>query len=129
VASIEGRAPAGRDAARLNYRLNEVTRQWDGLTTVSVFAEHKDIMGLTVRATVGNPLGGTSLLSRTVYVGLRTGPVAFLSRGTAGSGLFQPYQCEASSEARWRDEAHVSGYLAQVAVSPQSAHGSEWSSD
>ena len=60
-----------------NVRLTEVSDQWDGPVFASLFVEHKDIMGLTVRATVSNLLGARSMLDRTVYAGFRTGPVAF----------------------------------------------------
>lgn len=61
----------------LNYRLTEVGRQWEGPVFSSVFVEHKNLLGLTVRATLGNVLGATSMFDRTVYVGRRTGPIAF----------------------------------------------------
>ena len=64
----------------LNYRLTEVGRQWEGPVFANVFAEHKDVWGLTVRASVGNALGGVSLFDRTVYVGRRTGPIDFFER-------------------------------------------------
>ena len=64
----------------LNYRLTEVGRQWEGPVFASVFAEHKNVLGLTVRASIGNALGARSLFDRTVYVGRRTGPVDFLER-------------------------------------------------
>jgi hypothetical protein len=64
----------------LNYRLTEVGRQWEGPVFANVFVEHKDVLGLNVRATIGNVLAGTSMFDRTVYVGRRTGPVAFFER-------------------------------------------------
>ncbi|HEV2122991.1 MAG TPA: TonB-dependent receptor, partial [Chloroflexota bacterium] len=70
-----GAANYGRNA--LNYRLTEVGRQTEGPVFAYVFVEHKDLLGLTVRATVANVLGARSTLDRTVFVGRRTGPVAF----------------------------------------------------
>lgn len=64
----------------LSYRLTEVGRQWEGPVWASLFVEHKDVLGLTVRASVGNLLGADSMWDRTVYVGRRTGPVAFYER-------------------------------------------------
>ncbi len=64
----------------LNHRLTEVGRQWEGPVFASMFAEHKNLMGLTVRATIGNVLGAKSMLDRTVYVGRRTGPIDFFER-------------------------------------------------
>lgn len=44
---------------------------------MNFFVEHKNVLGLTVRGSVGNVLGGDSMGDRTVYVGRRTGPVSF----------------------------------------------------
>ena len=63
-------------AAR-DYRLTEVGRLWEGPVWAYLYLEHKDVLGLTVRATVNNILGADSLWDRTVYVGRRTGPIAF----------------------------------------------------
>lgn len=63
--------------AALNYRLTEVGRLSEGPVFDSLFVEHKDVLGLTVRASVTNLLGADSLWDRTVYVGRRTGPVDF----------------------------------------------------
>ena len=61
-----------------SVRLTEIGRQWEGPVWSSMFVEHKDVMGLTVRAGVANPTGAArSMWERTVYVGRRTGPVAF----------------------------------------------------
>jgi hypothetical protein len=64
----------------LNYRLTEVGRQWEGPVFGQIFVEHKDVLGLTARATLTNFLNGRSMLDRTVYVGRRTGPVDFFER-------------------------------------------------
>ena len=66
--------------AALNYRLTEVGRQWEGPFWGFVYVEHKDVLGLTVRATVNNIFAGTSMWDRTVYVGRRTGPIDFIER-------------------------------------------------
>lgn len=58
-----------------DYRLTEVGRLWEGPVWASLYVEHKDVMGLTVRATVGNILAATSMWDRIVYVGRRTGPI------------------------------------------------------
>ncbi|HEX8644988.1 MAG TPA: TonB-dependent receptor plug domain-containing protein [Allosphingosinicella sp.] len=60
-----------------NYRLTEVGRQWEGPVWTSMFVEHKDVFGLTVRASVTNLTGARSMWERTVFTGRRTGPVAF----------------------------------------------------
>jgi outer membrane receptor for ferrienterochelin and colicins len=64
--------------AALNYRLTEVGRLWEGPVWDDLFVEHKNVAGLTVRAAVINLLGARSMWDRTVYVGRRTGPVAFV---------------------------------------------------
>jgi hypothetical protein len=64
----------------LNYRLTEVSRQYEGPAFGNIFVEHKDVLGLTARASLTNFLDGRSYLDRTVYVGRRTGPVAFYER-------------------------------------------------
>ncbi|HEX8621765.1 MAG TPA: TonB-dependent receptor [Allosphingosinicella sp.] len=58
-----------------DYRLTEVGRLWEGPVWASLYVEHKDVMGLTVRGTIGNILGATSMWDRIVYVGRRTGPI------------------------------------------------------
>ena len=60
-----------------SYRLTEVGRQWEGPVWASVFVEHKNVHGLTVRATAGNLFGGMSMWDRFVYTGRRTGPLDF----------------------------------------------------
>ena len=60
-----------------NYRLTEVGRQWEGPYWTSAFVEHKDVFGLTVRASVTNLTQARSMWDRIVYVGRRTGPIAF----------------------------------------------------
>jgi hypothetical protein len=64
----------------LSYRLTEVGRAWEGPYWGSFYAEHKDVFGLTVRATVSNVLAARSMWDRTVYVGRRTGPISFIER-------------------------------------------------
>ena len=63
--------------AALNTRLTEVGRQWEGPVWAHLYVEHKDVYGLTVRATINNILGADSMWDRIVYEGRRTGPIAF----------------------------------------------------
>jgi outer membrane receptor for ferrienterochelin and colicins len=58
-----------------DYRLTEVGRLWEGPVWASLYVENKDVMGLTVRATINNIFAATSMWDRTVYVGRRTGPI------------------------------------------------------
>jgi hypothetical protein len=63
----------------LSYRLNEVGRQFEGPVFANVFVENKDLLGLTVRATVGNIFNARSRWDRTVFAGRRnTAPIAFI---------------------------------------------------
>ena len=62
----------------LNYRLTEVGRLWEGPVWADLFIEHKNVMGLTIRAGVHNLFGARSLWDRTVYDGRRTGEIAFI---------------------------------------------------
>jgi hypothetical protein len=62
----------------LNYRLTEVGRFWEGPIWADVYAENKNVFGLTVRAGISNLVGADSMWDRTVYTGRRTGPVAFI---------------------------------------------------
>jgi hypothetical protein len=64
-----------------NYFLTEVYRSWEGPWFVDVYVEHKDIMGLTVRATLGNVFNARHRWTRTVYEDWRdTSPIAFIQR-------------------------------------------------
>lgn len=61
------------------YRLGEVGLGYEGPTFASLFVEHKDILGLTVRASVHNVLGARNLFDRTVWAARRTNsPVSFI---------------------------------------------------
>ncbi len=53
------------------YRLNEVGLGWEGPTFAGVFIEHKDVFGLTLRATAGNLLNARNRFDRTVWAGRR----------------------------------------------------------
>ena len=64
-----------------NYFLTEVYRSWEGPVWGNVFVEHKDIYGLTVRATAGNLFNARHRFDRTVYDGRRdTDPVLFVQK-------------------------------------------------
>jgi hypothetical protein len=63
-----------------DVRLTEEGRQWEGPAWGSLYVEHKNVFGLTVRATAGNLLGATSMWDRIVYVGRRTGPIDRIER-------------------------------------------------
>ena len=52
-------------------RLFEFGRSSEGPTFLDLFVEHKDILGLTVNARIGNVLGATQKFERTVFAGPR----------------------------------------------------------
>ncbi|WP_326524505.1 TonB-dependent receptor plug domain-containing protein [Sphingomonas sp.] len=53
------------------YRRNQTDRTWEGPIFASVFVEHKDVFGLTVRADVVNFNDARSRRERFIYAGLR----------------------------------------------------------
>jgi hypothetical protein len=53
------------------YRLTEVFRSWEGPTWIGAFVEHKDVVGLTVRAEVSNIFNARHRMERTIYSGYR----------------------------------------------------------
>ena len=59
-------------------RLRQLVYSNEGPVFLSAYAENKDVLGLTVRATVGNLLDASSILDRVNYVGRRNGPVSFV---------------------------------------------------
>lgn len=60
------------------YRRNQVDHSWEGPIWLNAFVEHKNVMGLTVRAQIINIANARSRRDRTVYEGLRgDSPVAF----------------------------------------------------
>jgi hypothetical protein len=62
-----------------NYRRNQIDKVWEGPVWASVFVEHKDVMGLTIRATINNIVNARSRRDRTVYTGVRgESPIAFV---------------------------------------------------
>ena len=60
------------------YRLGEVGQAFEGPTFAGVFVEHKNVLGLTLRASAGNLLNGRNRFDRTVWAGRRnSSPVLF----------------------------------------------------
>lgn len=60
------------------YRLTELSRQWEMPIFGSLFVEHKDVMGLTVRASAANVFSGESYFNRTAYAGRRLDPISYI---------------------------------------------------
>ncbi|MEP2736948.1 MAG: TonB-dependent receptor plug domain-containing protein [Erythrobacter sp.] len=66
----------GRD--RVFFRLDEFNLNVDGPTFARVYIEHKDLFGLTARATLGNLVNGRDRDNRTVFDGPRNiSPILF----------------------------------------------------
>jgi len=62
-----------------NYRRNQTDKVWEGPVWASVFVEHKDVLGLTVRASIRNIANARSKRDRTAYTGVRgESPVSFI---------------------------------------------------
>lgn len=64
----------------LYVRLTEFGRSAEGPVFAGLFVEHKDVLGLTVRASANNLLDARSRFDRTVYAGRRTDAIAFVER-------------------------------------------------
>lgn len=61
------------------FRLGAIQLEWEGPTFAGVFVEHKDVFGLTVRATYNNVLNGRNYFDRTVWTARRNNsPIAFI---------------------------------------------------
>ena len=59
------------------FRLDEISSSWLSRPVTTVFAEHKDVAGLTVRLGLRNILLARDDIRREVYVARRNGPVDF----------------------------------------------------
>lgn len=82
--------------ASLNTRLTEIGRLWEGPVWAYAYVEHKDVMGLTVRATVNNILGADSMWDRIVFIGRRTGEIDFIERRDRVIGPIFSFQVRGS---------------------------------
>ncbi|MGF1549346.1 MAG: TonB-dependent receptor plug domain-containing protein [Sphingomonadaceae bacterium] len=60
------------------FRLDEISLYSESPAFVSLFIEHKDVLGLTVRATLRNLLGMNENFERIVFVDRRDGPTDFI---------------------------------------------------
>lgn len=62
-----------------NYRRSQIDKVWEGPVFADVFVEHKNVLGLTVRAQIANVVNARSKRDRTVYTGVRgQSPIAFV---------------------------------------------------
>ncbi|MCA0209585.1 MAG: TonB-dependent receptor plug domain-containing protein [Proteobacteria bacterium] len=62
-----------------NYRRTQIDKVWEGPVWATVFVEHKDVLGLTVRASIRNIANARSKRDRTAYTGVRgESPVSFV---------------------------------------------------
>jgi outer membrane receptor for ferrienterochelin and colicins len=71
---------ASYDYNALNYRLTEVGRFWEGPVWGHVYIEHKNVAGLTVRASMNNLYAADSMWDRTIYDGRRTDSIAYVEQ-------------------------------------------------
>ncbi|HWH18423.1 MAG TPA: TonB-dependent receptor, partial [Allosphingosinicella sp.] len=63
------------------FRLNEIYRQYEGPAFGNLFLENKDVLGLTLRGTIGNLYGGDDIMHRVAHVGRRNATgIAFVER-------------------------------------------------
>lgn len=70
----------------LGIRLDEVQYFVNDPAFIGIYAEHKDVFGLTVRGIVRNLHGAKERLTRTVFVDRRDGPPAFTEVRARGFG-------------------------------------------
>ncbi|MGH6697570.1 TonB-dependent receptor plug domain-containing protein [Sphingopyxis sp.] len=54
-----------------NYRRNQTDKVWEGPVWATVFVEHKNVLGLTVQASIRNIANARSKRDRTAYTGVR----------------------------------------------------------
>jgi len=74
-------ANASHDHVARSFFLTEINRGWEGPVFASLFVEHKDLFGLTVRATAGNLLNARHRFDRIVFDGRRErDPIAFIQK-------------------------------------------------
>ncbi len=59
------------------FRLDQTSQYLDTPGSLGAFVEHKDVLGLTVRASVDNLLGTNESFERTFFAGNRPSPVLF----------------------------------------------------
>ena len=68
-------------------RLDQINSFRTGAPYSWVFIEHKDVLGLTVQANLGNLFGRSENFTRTVYANRRDGPIAFVEDRSREFGL------------------------------------------
>jgi outer membrane receptor for ferrienterochelin and colicins len=65
------------------YRLDYFYDQWNDKGFARIYVEHKDVLGMKLRAVWGNFLGQTEKTSETFYIGRRDGPIERYSSSVA----------------------------------------------
>lgn len=79
------------------YRVNEIARSVTGPDTWSLFAEHKDVFGLTMRTELVGLFGPRRGLDRTVYDGVRgRDPVEFFEFRNQNQGMLIAFSVSGS---------------------------------
>lgn len=79
-----------------DYRLNAVSRRRESFAMASVFLEHKNVRGITVRASVSNVLDRRNEFYRTVFVDRVTGVVDFREERSRSFGTIYTITFEGS---------------------------------
>lgn len=79
-----------------DYRLNSVNRRRESFAMASVFLEHKDVLGLTIRGSVSNVLDRRNEFFRTVFVDRQAGIVDFREQRTRSFGTIYTLTFEGS---------------------------------
>jgi len=70
-----------------SVRLGEISASYEESPfNTSLFVEHKDLAGLTVRGSVRNLLGAKDYFDRTVFVGRRGSPISFIESRDRSAG-------------------------------------------
>ena len=68
-------------------RLDQINRFRTAAPYSWIFVEHKNVMGLTVQANLGNLFGRSENFTRTAYANRRDGPIAFVEDRSREFGL------------------------------------------
>lgn len=79
--SVAWGAGGNYEHSQPKYRRNQIDKSWEGPIFANVYVEHKNVMGLTVRAQLSNMYNARSKRNRTVYTGVRgESPIAFVEK-------------------------------------------------
>ncbi|MFM6854327.1 MAG: TonB-dependent receptor, partial [Sphingopyxis sp.] len=80
--SIAWGAAMAEERSGAIYRLDQLSSAWLNHPIASAYIEHKNVLGMTVRATLRNLMNAHDDIRRTVYVARRDGAVDYQERQT-----------------------------------------------